>query len=305
MTLNISFGQTFNFTNILVISFGATNWRSQDFTVELSSGGTYSTLDVVTGFTESDYSIKFLLPSPNSFDGCRITFSNFFNTSSPSGFRIADISLLKFNSDGPKSLYVGRDGGEIYKQIQITGGTVSTPSYSTLNDVNTGFYFPTGGTIGFVANGIERMRIGSTGNVGVGTTSPTQKLHVSGNTLISGSLTANTITLVGNNQTPSLNTTVIKTLTNGNNTIYSIPTSTYTGAFFDYTLISSGSTGARSGTIMSIWSGSTAQFLETTTPSIGSTTGVTFSVAVSGSNAILSSSATTAGWVVKTIVRTI
>jgi hypothetical protein len=56
---------------------------------------------------------------------------------------------------------------------------------------------------------------------------------------------------------------------------------------------------------MSIWSGSTAQFLETSTPSIGSTTDVTFSVVVSGGNAVLSSSATTAGWVVKTIVRTI
>jgi hypothetical protein len=193
MTLNISFGQTFNFTNILVISFGAANWRSQDFTVELSSGGTYSTLDVVTGFTESDYSIKFSLPSPNSFDGCRITFSNFFNTSSPTGFRIADISLVKFNSDGPKSLYVGRDGGEIYKQIQITGGTTTTPSYSTLNDTDTGMYFPTGGTVGFVTNGVESMRINSSGNVGIGISNPLQKLHVSGSTIISSGLTATTI----------------------------------------------------------------------------------------------------------------
>jgi hypothetical protein len=193
MTLNISFGQTFNFTNILVISFGAANWRSQDFTVELSSGGTYSTLDVVTGFTESDYSIKFSLPQGNTFDGCRITFSNFFNTSSPTGFRIADISLVKFNSDGPKSLYVGRDGGEIYKQIQITGGTTTTPSYSTLNDTDTGMYFPTGGTVGFVTNGVESMRINSSGNVGIGISNPLQKLHVSGSTIISSGLTANTI----------------------------------------------------------------------------------------------------------------
>jgi hypothetical protein len=558
MTLNISFGQTFNFTNILVISFGAANWRSQDFTVELSSGGTYSTLDVVTGFTESDYSIKFSLPSPNSFDGVRVTFSNFFNPSSPTGFRIADISLLAFNSNGPKSLYVGRDGGDIYKQLYVTGATETRPSYSTLNDIDSGMYFPSANTIGFSTNGSEKVRIDSTGNVGIGTVNPitklhvsgntvisngltattisattyqnlptdvniyntngtltgarsvnlsgnqltfsssttgtnviglygsgntstsrtyfemgqrnnggfsssvfftsfapnysdtswgsfysgssmlsayhenpvttggfgnlffdisqfgstvanryfawhaapvttarslstemmrlhilgngdgnlgintkgvpTQKLHVSGNTLIEGSLSARTATISGNSQnilsvigsgnsttsplftvqgssgelfsvsdslvgslfsvndisglpivevfsdntmlvgsyqSPALNTTVRKTLTGGTNTIYSIPTSAYTGAFFDYTLISSGSTGARAGTIMTIWSGSTAQFTETPTPSIGSTTGVTFSVAVSGSNAVLSSSATTAGWVVKTIVRSI
>ena len=207
------------------------------------------------------------------------------------------------------------------------------------------------------------------GNLGINTKGvPTQKLHVSGNTLIEGSLSARTATISGNSQnilsvigsgnsttsplftvqgssgelfsvsdslvgslfsvndisglpivevfsdntmlvgsyqSPSLNTTVRKTLTGGTNTIYSIPTSAYTGAFFDYTLISSGSTGARAGTIMSIWSGSTSQYTDVSTNDIGTTTGVTFSVAVSGSNAVLSSSATTAGWVVKTIVRSI
>lgn len=114
----------------------------------------------------------------------------------------------------------------------------------------------------------------------------------------------NTI-LMGSYLAPSLNTTKRLTLTAGTNTVYSIPTSAYTGAFFDYTLISSGSTGARAGTIMSIWSGSTAQSTDVSTNDIGTTTGVTFSVAVSGSNAVLSSSATTAGWTVKTIIRSI
>ena len=91
----------------------------------------------------------------------------------------------------------------------------------------------------------------------------------------------------------------------GSNSVYSIPTSAYTGAFFDYTLISTGSTGARAGTIMSIWSGSTTQYTDVSTNDIGTTTGVTFSVAVSGSNAVLSSSATTTGWTLKTIVRSI
>jgi hypothetical protein len=112
-------------------------------------------------------------------------------------------------------------------------------------------------------------------------------------------------TLMGSYLAPSLNTTTRTSLTGGTNTIYSIPTSAYTGAFFEYTLISSGSTGARAGQIMSIWSGSTANFTETTTTDIGTTTGVTFNVAVSGNNAVLSSSATTAGWTLKTIIRSI
>jgi hypothetical protein len=112
-------------------------------------------------------------------------------------------------------------------------------------------------------------------------------------------------TLMGSYLAPSLNTTTRVSLTAGTNTVYSIPTSAYTGAFIDYTLVSTGTTGARAGNIMTIWSGSTAQYTETSTNDIGNTTGVTFSVAVSGNNAVLSSSATTTGWTLKTIVRSI
>jgi len=112
-------------------------------------------------------------------------------------------------------------------------------------------------------------------------------------------------TLMGSYQSPSLNTTTKVTLTAGTNTVYSIPTSAYTGAFIDYTLVSTGTTGARAGQIMSIWSGTSANFTETSTTDIGTTAGVTFTVVVSGNNAVLSSSATTAGWTVKTIIRSI
>ena len=110
-------------------------------------------------------------------------------------------------------------------------------------------------------------------------------------------------TLMGSYQAPSLNTTKKVSLTAGTNTVYSIPTSGYTGAFFDYTVISS--TGARAGTIMSIWSGATAQSTDVSTNDIGTTAGITFSISVVGSNAVLSSSATTTGWTLKTIIRSI
>ena len=112
-------------------------------------------------------------------------------------------------------------------------------------------------------------------------------------------------TLMGNYLAPSLNTTARVTLTAGTNTIYSIPVSAYTGAFFDYTVASTGTTGVRAGTIMSVWSGSTAEFTDISTNDIGVTTGVTFSVTSNGTLARLSSSATTTGWIVKTIIRSI
>jgi hypothetical protein len=281
---------------------------------------------------------------------------------------------------------------------ETTGGGTGVKSYiAGVQDAsaNSSIIFATTGGTGTLTGSPttligERMRIDEAGNVGIGTSNPTQKLEVSGNVLVSNGLTASTATINGNltvtgntnvraftgttgyisgsgqniltvigsgNSTtsplftvqgssgelfsvndslvgslfsvndisglpilevfsdnttlmgsylaPSLNTTTRVTLTAGTNTVYSIPTSAYTGAFIDYTLVSTGTTGARAGNIMTIWSGTTAQYTETSTNDIGTTTGVTFSVAVSGNNAVLSSSATTTGWTLKTIVRSI
>jgi len=61
----------------------------------------------------------------------------------------------------------------------VTGaGTVSAPVYSTTGDTNTGIFFPAADTIAFTEGGVEAMRIDSSGNVGIGVTSPSQKLVV-------------------------------------------------------------------------------------------------------------------------------
>jgi hypothetical protein len=102
------------------------------------------------------------------------------------------------------------------------------------------------------------------------------------------------------------NTTVITNPGTGLSTVYSLPMSAYTGAFFDYTVTNTG--GARAGNIMSIFSGNTVNFTEVTTneiPSLNSTTGITFSMSADSTNALLQVSATTTGWEVKTIVRSI
>lgn len=102
---------------------------------------------------------------------------------------------------------------------------------------------------------------------------------------------------------PSLNTTVKITANSGLTTIYSIPTSAYTGAFFEYTV--NDGVNLRAGSIMSIWSGSTINYNETSTTDIGNTNPITFNMAVSSGSALLRTSATTNSWTVKTIVRSI
>jgi len=112
----------------------------------------------------------------------------------------------------------------------------------------------------------------------------------------------NTI-LMGSYLAPSLNTTTRTTTTVGSNTIYTIPTASYTGAFFEYTAVSASN--ARAGSIMAIHNAGTIRFTETTTTDIGTTSGLAFTVIQTGSNFALTGSSATAGWTIKTIVRSI
>lgn len=58
-------------------------------------------------------------------------------------------------------------------------GTAATPAIQPAGDANTGIFFPAADTIAFSDGGAESMRINSSGQVGIGTTSPNSKLFVS------------------------------------------------------------------------------------------------------------------------------
>jgi hypothetical protein len=65
-------------------------------------------------------------------------------------------------------------------QLDIPAGSAGTPSLSTIADPNTGIFFPAADTIAFSEGGVEAMRIDSSGNVGIGTSSPSAPLTVNG-----------------------------------------------------------------------------------------------------------------------------
>jgi hypothetical protein len=56
--------------------------------------------------------------------------------------------------------------------VVFPAGAVGTPAITTSGDLNTGIFFPAADTIAFAEGGAEAMRIDSSGNVGIGTSSP-------------------------------------------------------------------------------------------------------------------------------------
>ena len=56
----------------------------------------------------------------------------------------------------------------------------TTPDYAWWYDDQTGLFHPATATIGFTTGGVERMRIGASGNVGIGTSSPNRPLKIGG-----------------------------------------------------------------------------------------------------------------------------
>lgn len=64
--------------------------------------------------------------------------------------------------------------------VNFADGSAAAPSITNDGDTNTGIFFPAADTIAFSEGGVEAMRIDSSGNVGIGTTTPNAKLEVAG-----------------------------------------------------------------------------------------------------------------------------
>lgn len=67
--------------------------------------------------------------------------------------------------------YVNTAGDIMTGVLQLPDGNIAAPSLANSSDVDTGIYFPSVGTIGFVTGGVQRAQINSSGHLLVGTSS--------------------------------------------------------------------------------------------------------------------------------------
>jgi hypothetical protein len=91
-------------------------------------------------------------------------------------------------SNGVEALHVS---GKVYSDNQFLGSNASSnaPSYSFLEDSNTGLYSPSNNAVALVTGGIERLRVLNNGNIGIGTSNATATLTVAGDIALSNIVT--------------------------------------------------------------------------------------------------------------------
>ena len=147
-------------------------------------------------------------------------------------------------------------------------------------------------TSGALLTGMTVYGTSSGVNVGIGTTSPSEKLDVAGNIKIQAAL-------LSNQENTDIDSAAAEV-------VAQVAIATYTAAFFDF-VVKKG-TNVRSGTVYACHDGDTTplvEFTETSTNDLGDTSDVTLSVDISGTNMRLLATVTSDDWSVKSLIRAI
>jgi hypothetical protein len=90
---------------------------------------------------------------------------------------IVDTGAVETKKVTPQALV---QAGATGATLALADGAAATPSLTNTGDENTGIFFPAADTIAASVGGVEGWRLDSSGNLGIGTSSPGAKLEVTG-----------------------------------------------------------------------------------------------------------------------------
>lgn len=219
-------------------------------------------------------------------------------------------TLLRVSSPSNDSIlfvsgnsYIGIGTTSPTQKLQVSGSVYleGANCYLYLRDTSTKIYEGSGLTldsgasdrpIKFYINGAEKMRVNTTGNVGIGTTAPNAKLDVNGDVIVTGSL------IISSSLTRYSSIAAVTSGSTSN--VASLPTSSYTSGFFKY--VTTSGTNARAGEVFTVWNGSNVEYTEVSTNDIGNTSNLILSASLSGANILLQATSLSGSWSVKTSV---
>ncbi len=173
-------------------------WAPAADTLALSTAGAErvrvnSTGNVGIGVTSPTAMLH--LPASTTAAGTapiKITSGTLMTTPEAGAIEFDGTSLYYTNGSGRQTLttgagsYLALAGGTLTGALGITAGTVGSPSLFISGDTNTGLWAPAADTLALSTAGAERVRVNSTGNVGIGVTSPTAMIHLPASTTAAG-----------------------------------------------------------------------------------------------------------------------